>query len=89
MYCTKTTNGVTFLGMSCEREVLKVFSPDFTAKARSYVIRLQLALLANMATSGPKRAFCMLTFDKSKCATNVQRKFRTAYGKETPSRKAI
>jgi hypothetical protein len=68
--------------MSCEREALKVFS-DFTAKERSSVIRLQLA------TSYPERAFCVLAFDESKYATDVQRKFRTACGKEAPSRKAI
>jgi hypothetical protein len=31
----------------------------------------------------------VLAFDKSKCTTDVQWKFRTAYGKEAPSRKAI
>jgi hypothetical protein len=88
MYCTKSTNDITFLSISCEREALKVFS-DFTTKARSSIVHLQLALLAKMATSGPKRDFCVLTFDKSKCATDVQWKFWTAYGKEAPSRKAI
>jgi hypothetical protein len=38
---------------------------------------------------GPERAFCVLAFDESKCATDIQRTFRTAYGKEALSRKAI
>jgi hypothetical protein len=76
--------------MPCEREALKAFFfPDFTAKARSSVIRLQLALLAKMEISGPERAFYVLAFDKSKCATDVQRKFVTTYRKEAPSRKEI
>jgi hypothetical protein len=44
MYCPKTTNDISFLGISCEREAMKVFFSDFTAKARSSVIRLQWAL---------------------------------------------
>ncbi|PSN48391.1 hypothetical protein C0J52_18511 [Blattella germanica] len=42
-----------------------------------------------MATSGVERAFCVLEFDKEKSATNVQRKFRTNFNKEAPSRKSI
>jgi hypothetical protein len=38
-----------------------------------------------MATSGAEKAFCVLEFDKSKCATHVKRK----YGKNPPTRKAI
>ncbi|PSN29394.1 hypothetical protein C0J52_28347 [Blattella germanica] len=39
-----------------------------------------------MATSGVERAFCVLEFDKNKSATDVQRKFRTKFNKEAPSR---
>jgi hypothetical protein len=42
-----------------------------------------------MATSGAEKAFCVLEFDKNKCATHVQRKFRTKYGKNPPTRKAV
>ncbi|PSN39953.1 hypothetical protein C0J52_28330 [Blattella germanica] len=42
-----------------------------------------------MATSGVERAFCVLEFDKNKSATDVQRKFRTKFNKEAPSRKSI
>jgi hypothetical protein len=42
-----------------------------------------------MAASGAERDFCVLEVDKHKCAPHVQRKFRTKYGGNPPTRKAI
>lgn len=42
-----------------------------------------------MALSGEERAFCVLEFHASRSPTDVQRKFRTKYHKDPPSRKAI
>ncbi|PSN36864.1 hypothetical protein C0J52_16780 [Blattella germanica] len=51
----------------------------------------RLELLSSNARSFHihQRAFCVLEFDKSKSATDVQRKFRTKFNKEAPSRKSI
>jgi hypothetical protein len=90
MYCTKTTNDITFLCMSCERQALKFFSPRILPpKHAGPSFACSWRYLQKLATSGPERALCVLAFDESKCATDIKRKFRTAYGKEAPRRKAI
>lgn len=49
----------------------------------------QTTAIAKMATTEVEKAFCVLEFARSASATDVQRKFRSAYKKDPPSRKTI